>query len=287
MEERDWQIIKHLYEHKNITKTARILYLSQPALTARIKHIEDRLDTKIITRGNKGISFTPAGEFVANYANEMVRSLNRFREELSNMDNEVRGVLRIAAPNFVNYRLSKLLGEFKDLYPSVEYNIFTAQSSDVIAGMNSQDLHFGFVLNDFGWRDDEKMVVAEDTLCIANRQEFQLEDLPRMVRVDYVMDSYHRNFLDTWWENNFASVPKTGILVSSLDVCMEMINNGLGYAIVPSMAIAENDKLYKLTLQDNDKRVVLRKTWLLYRKELMHLSITKAFMEFMKKVRFN
>lgn len=287
MEERDWTIIKYLYEHKNITRTARILYLSQPALTARIKHIEERLGIKIITRGNKGISFTPSGEFVANYASEMVRSLNRFREELSNMDQEVRGVLRIAAPNFVNYRLSKFLGEFKDLYPNVEYNIFTAQSSDVIAGMNSQDLHFGFVLNDFGWRDDEKMVVAEDTLCIANRREFQLADLPNMVRVDYVMDSYHRNFLDTWWTNTFETIPKTGILVSSLDVCMEMIDNGLGYAIVPSMAIADNDKLYKLKLQDRDQLVVLRRTWLLYRKELMHLGITKAFMEFMKNVRFN
>ena len=40
MEERDWQIIKTLYEQKNITKTARVLYMSQPTLTARIKQIE-------------------------------------------------------------------------------------------------------------------------------------------------------------------------------------------------------------------------------------------------------
>ena len=32
MEERDWQIIKTLYEQKNITKTARVLYMSQPTL---------------------------------------------------------------------------------------------------------------------------------------------------------------------------------------------------------------------------------------------------------------
>ena len=37
MEERDWQIIKTLYEQKNITKTARVLYMSQPTLTARKK----------------------------------------------------------------------------------------------------------------------------------------------------------------------------------------------------------------------------------------------------------
>ena len=43
MEERDWLILKTLYEQKNITKTAKILYISQPTLTARIKQIEESL----------------------------------------------------------------------------------------------------------------------------------------------------------------------------------------------------------------------------------------------------
>ena len=61
MEERDWQIIKTLYEQKNITKTARVLYMSQPTLTARIKQIEESLGTKLLYRGNKGITFTETG----------------------------------------------------------------------------------------------------------------------------------------------------------------------------------------------------------------------------------
>ena len=61
MEERDWLIIKTLYEQKNVTKTAEKLYLSQPTLTARIKHIENALGTKLLYRGNKGITFTDTG----------------------------------------------------------------------------------------------------------------------------------------------------------------------------------------------------------------------------------
>lgn len=37
----DWKIIKTLYELKNITNTAKVLYISQPALTGRIKKIEN------------------------------------------------------------------------------------------------------------------------------------------------------------------------------------------------------------------------------------------------------
>ena len=36
MEDRDWQILQELHRTKNITKAAQLLYMSQPALTARL-----------------------------------------------------------------------------------------------------------------------------------------------------------------------------------------------------------------------------------------------------------
>lgn len=57
MDERDWQIISLLYKNKNITKTANNLYISQPALTGRIKQIEQDLGVSILTRSNRGVEF--------------------------------------------------------------------------------------------------------------------------------------------------------------------------------------------------------------------------------------
>lgn len=48
MEDRDWLILKNLYENKNISKTAKSLYISQPALTKRIKNIEEEFNLSII-----------------------------------------------------------------------------------------------------------------------------------------------------------------------------------------------------------------------------------------------
>ncbi len=48
MTERDFLILKYLSEFQNITKTAEALFISQPALTARIKQLELELDTKLI-----------------------------------------------------------------------------------------------------------------------------------------------------------------------------------------------------------------------------------------------
>lgn len=79
MEERDWQIIKTLYEQKNITKTARVLYMSQPTLTARIKQIEESLGTKLLYRGNKGITFTETGEYTVKFAEHILGEMQELR----------------------------------------------------------------------------------------------------------------------------------------------------------------------------------------------------------------
>ena len=94
MEERDWQIIKTLYEQKNITKTARVLYMSQPTLTARIKQIEESLGTKLLYRGNKGITFTETGEYTVKFAEHILGEMQELRETITNMQEDVAGTLR-------------------------------------------------------------------------------------------------------------------------------------------------------------------------------------------------
>ena len=54
MENKDCQLLRILNKTRNITKAAEELYISQPALTYRIKQIEKDFNTTIITRGKKG-----------------------------------------------------------------------------------------------------------------------------------------------------------------------------------------------------------------------------------------
>lgn len=41
MKDIDWRILVTLYEKRSITKAAEALYMTQPALTKRVKAIED------------------------------------------------------------------------------------------------------------------------------------------------------------------------------------------------------------------------------------------------------
>ena len=54
MDEKDWKMLVTIYEERNITKAARKLFISQPALTYRIKQLETEFKTNLIARGKKG-----------------------------------------------------------------------------------------------------------------------------------------------------------------------------------------------------------------------------------------
>ena len=73
MNDRDLLILKYLHTFNNITKTANALFISQPALTARIKQLEQELGTKLIYSSNKGIYLTATGLEAAAFAQDADR----------------------------------------------------------------------------------------------------------------------------------------------------------------------------------------------------------------------
>lgn len=288
MEERDWLIIKTLYEQKNVTKTAEKLYLSQPTLTARIKHIENALGAKLLYRGNKGITFTDTGEYAVKFADKILKEIRTFKENIAAMQNDVAGELRIAAPALiVKYYFPKVLDAFQTLYPKVKFDVRVACSSDVYKLLSAMEIHFGFLRNDTDLPEDEKILLSVNHICAVSTQKFKLLDLPNMVRVDYDTDKYYKNMLNDWWKEIFNEAPIIGTKVNNLDMCKEMVFNGLGYGILPSILLKKEPYLYSIPLKHKDGKIIERKTWLIYKKETMDSLLSKTFRDFLEDADFD
>ncbi|MCM0650934.1 LysR family transcriptional regulator [Clostridium swellfunianum] len=282
MDNRDWLILKLLYEKKNISKTALSLYISQPSLTNRLQQIEKEFGIQIVVRGRRGVSFTPEGEYLAKYANEMLLKLEKVKEDISNMQNDVSGTLKLGVSKFImKYKLPHLLKLFKQHHPKVEFKIFSGWSRDVFNMVYNQDVHISLVRGDYSW-SDSKHLLLEENVCIVSKNKIQLEDLPKLPRIEYKTDYLFRSILDNWWSENFSEPPLVSMEVDQVDTCKEMVVNDLGYAIMQDIVVKGRDDLHMINITDKNGEPILRKTWMFYHEDSLKLNVVKAFVDFIK-----
>ncbi|MGC4379071.1 LysR family transcriptional regulator [Fictibacillus sp. Mic-4] len=287
MDYRDWEILKVLYSQKNLTKAARLLFITQPALTNRLKHMQEELGVKIITRESRGVHFTPQGEYLVHCAEEALDHYQKIKEKVRNMSknvsNEVAGTLKLGVSNFfANYELPYILKLFKMQYPHVEFKVVTGWSRDVTQLIHNKDVHISFVRGDYGWRGLSKQLLFEETICITSKEEIDITDLPHLPRIDYRGDYLLKTLIDHWWAENYADPPFISIEVDQVDTCKEMVVNGLGYGILSSRILAGIDDVHQIDLTDQNGNLILRRTWMYYHKESLEWNVVKAFVHFIE-----
>ena len=287
MEDRDWLIIQKLYTEKSITKAAQALYISQPALTSRLQHIEREFNVHIVHRTSKGIQFTPQGEYLVKQAAVMIDKMKNIKNEVQEAFTENAGTLDIGTSNYLAMNiLPVLLDKFKKKYPAATYRIVTDWSKNIFTLIFNQKIQTGIVSADYGgWNN--KCLLYEEAVYIVYKGEFELTDLPKLPKIEYEMDYILKTQADKWWRENFKQPPYVSMQVSTMESCNQMVIRGLGYAILPAY-ILKNFKgsVNKIMMTDSEGEPVTIKTWLLYNDLSKDLPLVKLFVDFAKKYKF-
>lgn len=282
MENKDWTLLLALYKYQNITKTAEVLYVSQPSLTYRINQLEKEFGIKIMHRGRRGAEFTPQGEFLVNYAKNMLQELHRVKETLLSMNDKITGTLRIGtARNFARYNLPTILKSFHTDYPDVDFTVTSNRSSELVNSVYRQEVHIGFIRGDYDW-PEEKYLITQENICIVSKNQIELKDLPKLRRIVYNTDSSLEGTIDNWWKETFSKPPNVTIQVDNMETCKEMVLNSLGYAILPTIVLGDNENLNSYQLTTKHGEPILRRSWMIYRKESLQIPLVSSFVEFIK-----
>jgi DNA-binding transcriptional LysR family regulator len=282
MEDKDWTLLLTLYKYQNITKTAEVLYVSQPSLTYRINQLEKEFGIKIMHRGRRGIEFTPQGELLVNYAKNMLLELHKVKETLLSMNDKITGTLRIGtARNFARYNLPTILKSFHTVYPDVDFTVTSTRSSELVNSVYKQEVHIGFIRGDYDW-PEEKYLITQENICIVSKSQIELKELPALRRIIYNTDLSLETTIDNWWKETFSKPPNVTIQVDNMETCKEMVLNGLGFAILPTIVLGEKDNLFSYQLTTKYGEPLLRRSWMIYRKESLQIPLVSSFVEFIK-----
>jgi DNA-binding transcriptional LysR family regulator len=128
-----------------MTRAAEELNTVQSNVTARIRHLEQLLDTRLFDRHSRGISLSEAGDRLLPYATRVHVLLDEARRVVQD-DGFPRGSLTIGAlETTAALRLSKSLSEYVSAFPDVDLVLRTGTTSELVKGVLDRRLEGAFV----------------------------------------------------------------------------------------------------------------------------------------------
>ncbi|MCM3538195.1 LysR family transcriptional regulator [Priestia endophytica] len=136
---------------------------------------------------------------------------------------------------------------------------------------------------EYSW-PDQKHLLFEEELCIASKHPIHLDDLPHLPRIDYRTDQLYKQLVENWWTEHYSEPPYIAMSVDQGDTCKEMVLNGLGYAIMPSLFLRDVEDIHKIHLKDKEGKKITQKTWMFYYNESAELNVVRAFVDFIKEL---
>ncbi|WP_225230145.1 LysR family transcriptional regulator [Ureibacillus galli] len=279
------EIIKILAEEKNMRKAAERLFLTQPALSQRLQSIEKDWGAQLFIRSQKGLTPTPAGELVIQYAIESIVRRDEVFDTIQGLNSKVHGTLKIACASIVGQNwLPKVLKDFVTQYPDAKISLITGWSSEIVKALYEGEAHVGIVRGQAEWKG-KRVHLFRDMMYLVDKEIEKIEDILTTERpfIQFKSDSNYYQEIQLWWQRHFSSNPKRQIIVDQIETCKQMAMNGIGYAILPSITLNGEEKVNKIPLTNNEKDTGLtRDTWLIGYDSSFKLRQVEAFVDVVK-----
>lgn len=276
------EIIKALAEEGNMRKAAERLFLSQPALSQRLQTIEKEWGTMLFVRSQKGLEPTPAGELVIAFAKDTILKKEETAEMIASLADKVHGTLKIACASIVGQTwLPQVLKEFVSMYPDAKISLMTGWSSEIVKALYEGEAHVGIVRGQVDWKS-RKSYLFRDRLYLVDQEITSINELMGTERpfIQFKSDSNYYMEIQRWWQRHFSQYPKRQITVDQIETCKQLALNGIGYAILPSITLAGDEKVNKIPLLNSEEEFELtRDTWLIGYDSTFELKQVSAFTE--------
>lgn len=173
-------------QNNSFTKTAKELFITQQALSKRIKKLEKEIGAPLFNRNSKGVDLTELGKYILPKAKALVKTYDDLIIEINNKVNIEKSRIKIGfAPGTLQILGAKEIIDFEQKYNDI--NIDIAEFSDVDCEANvlngNLDLALTVKPNDinsfiyYHLIKEKLVVIANKKNPLASRKSVKFEDL--------------------------------------------------------------------------------------------------------------
>ncbi|WP_171051904.1 LysR family transcriptional regulator [Alteribacter natronophilus] len=269
----DYRLLLAVEEAKTVKGAAKALLISQPAVSLRLKQIEEQWDEKIFVRTPKKVMPTPAGERILAFAQNLVEEEQTLRNEVSGMKGTVSGTLSLAVSSVIGqYLLPSVLEDYINQYPQVKVELVSGLSEQLRTGSSGAHV---YLLRGEKPRNGDRLL--EDRLYLIDRKGPMKQNRPL---IEFQSDPAFHSAVHDWLLEDSPVTPSRRIKVDQIETSKQLLLHGIGMAVLPETAIhgIDRSRYDIIPLRKNGKDIT-RTTWIVASEAARSLPQVTAFLQ--------
>ena len=226
----------------NISKAAKELYISQPAISKSIQKLEESLNCKLFLRSSRGVLLTEEGSLLYDHVREAFESLSEGEEKLKRSIELGVGHLQIGvSTTLCKYLLLPYLKEFIHQNPHVNISIKCQSTYETLKLLDENKIDIGLIgktenlkgISFYPLETIEDIFVANneylDNLKARGVNRDQILENSTLMLLD--KNNITRQYIDDFFQENHITVADS-IDVSNMDLLIDFAKIGVGCACV-------------------------------------------------------
>lgn len=274
------------------SKAGEILYISQPAVSARMKALEKELGSPLFERKDNQIKLTAEGQAFYPHAKKGLESIQEGLTNINQLHSQLKGKLSIAVVlTLTNYFIPDVLKDFLEKYPDIELTINTGHSKNVLDMVLNHEVALGIARSvnhplvesiDL-MQDNLEVTVYPDHPFAKATEEITLAEFMREPLFFFKRGTLDRTLLNSALDN-LNIEPNVVIETDNINLVKQMIKNKMGIGIIPQSFLQKDIKEGSLcTVKIKNLPQLPRPVQLIYLRETKIEGLIKAFTAFLLK----
>lgn len=244
----------------SVTRAADTLFVTQPALTARLSRLEHAVGTTLLARSARGVRLTEAGLVFLPFAKQAIAAIEEAQRAIRQLGGSPRSELAIGAtPTLASYVLPTVVNRIIQTHPQLNVAVRSAASEDLVELLLRGQIQLA-VCRAVHHRDLESLPLYEEELIIvavpghplARRSPIAVGDLANEVLIALHRSRSYRDVVDSVLRQANGT-PRAVIDIDNSEVAKHMVQEGIGVALLPRTAVSadlRDGRLIELDVAD-------------------------------------
>jgi DNA-binding transcriptional LysR family regulator len=275
--------------HRSMTKAAKELHMTQPAVSIQIKQLQEALGIPLIEVIGRQVYLTEAGRHLQKMHQAVDNEIESFYATISQLKGGLEGNLTISAASTAKYFLPYLLGEFQRRYPNIQVSLKVTNRDEVLGHLTNNEYNLAILtqvpddqsIDATPFLDNPLVMCAAPDHPLAGQPDINIQQLKGEPFIYRESGSGTRMVMERYLEEHDITVQPIMELGTN-EAVKQAIMGGIGISLISKLSLENELTLNKISILDVQGLPIMSRWHTLFKKGKRLSPVTQNFLSFLQ-----